>query len=91
MKILTLIFLIIALYSCTNKTKNTEQIIFARIEYIFNLKPIIAKQIWSDFDNKIYDLPLIYYTNSNSYIANPPKEFLRWVLKIHFFYFLINE
>ena len=57
MKILTLIFLIIALYSCTNKTKNTEQIIFARIEYIFNLKPIISKQIWSDFDNKIYDLP----------------------------------
>ena len=76
MKILALLFLLITLNSCNNERKNSELIIFARIEYIFNLKSMIANQIWSDFDNEIYDLPLIYYTNCNSYITNQPKEFL---------------
>ena len=55
MKILALLFLLITLNSCNNERKNSELIIFARIEYIFNLKSMIANQIWSDFDNEIYD------------------------------------
>ena len=77
MKRITILFLVFILSSCQNKINKNEEIIFARIEYIFNLKPLITKQIWSDFDNKKYDLPLIYYTDTSSYITNPTKKFLR--------------
>lgn len=76
MKKIIVLFLVLIFSSCQNKINKTEQIIFARIEYIFNLKPLIRKQIWSDFDNKKYDLPLIYYTESSSYITNPTKKFI---------------
>lgn len=58
------------------KAQNSEQLIFERIEYIFNLKPTIAIEYWKGFDKKKYDVPLIYYTETDSYIANPPKDFI---------------
>jgi hypothetical protein len=60
------------------KSQNREQLIFDRIEYIFNLKPIIAKKYWIGFDEKKYDVPLIYYTETESYIANPQKDFINY-------------
>ena len=60
------------------KSQSEEQIIFGRIEYIFNLKPTIAKKYWKGFDKKKYDVPLIYYTETESYIANPSKDFVSY-------------
>jgi hypothetical protein len=60
------------------KSQNSEQIIFDRIEYIFNLKPTIAKKYWRGFDEKKHDVPLIYYTDTESYIANPEKDFINY-------------
>ncbi|MFM9909108.1 MAG: hypothetical protein ACKVOW_07165 [Chitinophagaceae bacterium] len=65
--------------SCTQlKSQNNEQLIFDRIRYIFNLKPIIAKKYWKGFDKLKYDVPLIYFTDSSSYIANPQNNFISY-------------
>ena len=77
---ITLFFSIVWLsISCETKSKPllNEQIIFSRLEYIFNLKPLISSKFWNDFDLKQYDLPLIYFTENNSYIVNPTKAFLK--------------
>ncbi|MCP9764118.1 hypothetical protein [Lacihabitans soyangensis] len=71
-------FLTIILFCGQVKAQNREQLIFDRIEYIFNLKPTIAKKYWKGFDKKKYDVPLIYYTDTESYIANPPKDFINY-------------
>lgn len=44
--------------------------------YVYSLKPAIAQDIWPGFDDKQYDVPLIYYTDSSSFIANPTNRFL---------------
>lgn len=74
---LILIF-IIALLCGQVKAQNSEQLIFDRINYIFNLKPTIAKKYWRGFDEKKYDVPLIYYTETESYIANPQQDFVSY-------------
>jgi hypothetical protein len=64
---------------CTQvKSQTSEHLIFQRIEYILNLKPTIAKKYWKGFDRKKYDVPLIYYTETESYIANPKKDFISY-------------
>jgi hypothetical protein len=73
---LTLIIVTILL-SFQMRSINKEQIIFDRIEYIFNLKSNIDRQVWKGFNNTEFDVPLIYYTDSSSYIANPTKKFLK--------------
>jgi hypothetical protein len=60
------------------KSQKSEQLIFDRIEYIFNLKPTIAKKYWKGFDEQKYDVPLIYYSETESYIANPQKDFINY-------------
>ena len=74
---LTLI-LSITLFCGQVKSQNNEKLIFERIQYIFNLKPIIAKKYWKGFDRKKYDVPLMYYTEAESYIANPSKDFISY-------------
>jgi hypothetical protein len=69
--------LAISLFCTRVQSQNNEQVIFDRIEYIFNLKPILAKKYWKDFDKKKYDVSLLYFTDSSSYIANPPNDFIR--------------
>ena len=74
-----LIFILsITLFCGSVEAQNSEQLIFDRIEYIFNLKPTIAKKYWKGFDKKKYDVPLIYFTETESYIANPKKDFINY-------------
>ncbi|SIT92685.1 hypothetical protein [Pontibacter indicus] len=80
---LLVLLLAIAAFSCTNKpgstaqSANSEQLVFDRIAYVYQLKPTIAKDIWPGFDEERYDVPLIYYTDSSSFIANPTDKFLQ--------------
>lgn len=72
-----LIFLfLIFIFSCSQKSENKDHVIFNRIEYIYNLKSLIDSSIWKDFSNKKFDLPLVYYTDTACYIANPTKKFI---------------
>jgi hypothetical protein len=73
-----ILILSLTLFCTRVKSQTSEQLIFQRIEYIFNLKPTIAKKYWKGFDRKKYDVPLIYYTETESYIANPKKDFISY-------------
>ena len=62
--------------SCTKKKVESEQKIFDRIEFIFNLKQEIENDVWKTFTEKQFDVPLIYFTDTTSFIANPTEKFL---------------
>lgn len=72
-KILFLLFLLntIAFYASAQQ----EAPIFERISYVFQLKPQLAK-VWPGFDKTVYDVPLLYFTDSSTYVANPTPTFL---------------
>ncbi|HRO75719.1 MAG TPA: hypothetical protein PLP27_06205 [Crocinitomicaceae bacterium] len=72
-----LIILTVLLFSCTEKQVTVEQKIIDRIEFVYNLKHTIDKHYWNTFNDKQFDLPLIYYTDTSSYIVNPTDKFLQ--------------
>ena len=53
-----------------------EQIIFSRIEFVFKLKEVIDLDVWKSVNDKKYDVPLVYFTEKASYVANPTQRFL---------------
>ncbi len=67
---------IILISSKQLKAQNTNKVIFDRIEFVFNLKQTIDNKIWASFNEKKYDVPLVYFTDSSSYAANPTERFL---------------
>jgi hypothetical protein len=62
-------------YSQNNKAQ--EQVIFDRINYLYQLKDILAKETWPSFGETQYDIPIIYYTENASYVANPTNRIIR--------------
>ena len=70
------LFLIISFISCSQKKDFQEQIIIDRIEYVYNLKALINDNVWEGFSDEKFDLPLIYYTSSSCYIANPTDKII---------------
>lgn len=71
-----LILLTISVFSCKDNNLGKEQKIFDRILFVFNLKKTVDEKTWKTFNSAEFDLPLIYFTDSSSYIANPTKKFL---------------
>lgn len=74
-----LLFLIlpVLVFSCKDKEYGEEQKIFDRIEFVYNLKQTVDEKTWKTFNDSEYDLPLIYFTDTGSYIANPTDKFLK--------------
>lgn len=70
-----LIILTLLVFSCKDKNNGKEQKIFDRIEFVYNLKQTVDEKVWITFNNKEFDLPLIYFTDTSSYIANPTDKF----------------
>lgn len=64
------------MFSCRVADRH-EKVIFDRIKYIYNLKSLIDKDTWSSFSRAEFDLPLIFYADSNCYVTNPNDKFLR--------------
>jgi hypothetical protein len=75
------IILTLLVFSCKYTGKDDgygkEQKIFDRIEFVYNLKQTIAEKTWATFNDKEYDLPLVYFTDTSSYIVNPTEKFLK--------------
>lgn len=46
------------------KDSGKEQKIFDRIEFVYNLKQTVDEKTWRTFNNKEYDVPLIYLTDT---------------------------
>lgn len=76
MKNITFLTLILLCFSCGRKGEGKDQVIFDRIEYVYNLKSFIDKNVWVGFDDKKFDVPLIYYTDTSCYVANPTERFI---------------
>jgi hypothetical protein len=70
------IFLPIIVFSCNEHYADEEQKVFNRIEFVFNLKKTIETDVWKSFTDKQYEVPLIYVTDTNAYVANPTNQFL---------------
>ena len=70
------IVIILTLISCNERLDN-DQKIFDRIEFVFNLKQTINNHVWKSFNNRQFDVPMIYLTDSTSFIANPTNKFLK--------------
>jgi len=78
MQRLVLLFWIIALFSFQRSPNNRDNVVVNRIEYIYNLKSLIDKSTWKGFEDKNFDLPLVYYTESVCYVANPTQKFITY-------------
>lgn len=68
--------LFVILISCEQRKEKIDQTAIDRIDYVYNLKSFVGENIWKDFDNADFDVPLIYYTDSCCYIANPTEKFV---------------
>jgi len=75
MRQLAFLLFLFSLVSFSPKN-DPEQIVVARIEYIYALKTPLGKNGWKNFDKRKYDVPLLYYADSCTYAANPTKKFL---------------
>lgn len=71
-----LMILLFFLLSAGGLTDSNDKLIFDRIGYIFHLKNLIGQQVWQGFADPKFDLPLIYYTDSACYVANPTERFM---------------
>lgn len=71
------ILLSVLIFSCKDKDYGKEQKIVDRIKFVYNLKQTVAEKTWKTFNDKEYDLPLVYFTDTSSYIANPTEKFLK--------------
>lgn len=74
-KILVLLSFIL-LFFCELRSQSEKDLIIDRIEFVYGLKPYIADSVWHDFDDKVFDVPLVYYTETDCYVANPTSKFL---------------
>lgn len=71
----SILLFLIGLVSCGYSPKE-EKVILDRIEYVYNLKPQVASNGWTGFDDKRFDVPLVYYTSNNCYVSNPTVRFI---------------
>jgi len=55
---------------------SSEELIIERIKYVYRLKPLIAEQIWPGFYDAGFDIPLIYYSDTSSFVTNPTPRFI---------------
>lgn len=69
------ILLTIVCLSCVRISGDKDRVVIDRIEYVYGLKSLIGQKIWQGFDEERFDVPLIYYSGSSSYIANPTAKF----------------
>lgn len=76
MKKLTFILLLVFFGLIVQAQDSEEQIIINRIKYIYSLKSLVDNNIWKGFSDVEYNVPLLYYSKSNCYIANPTKKFI---------------
>ncbi|MDI9867913.1 hypothetical protein [Flectobacillus roseus] len=73
-----ILFLIaLNLVGCQKEKQNPEQKIFDRILFVYHLKQTVEAETWKTFNAPQYDVPLVYFTDSRSYIANPTEKFLK--------------
>lgn len=71
------IFILLAILSVplSCKSQKKKDIIIDRINFVCKLKSYIANNIWEEFDQKAFDVPLVYYTEKECLVVNPIGNF----------------
>lgn len=59
--------------------KKEEKVMINRISYIMRLKATLGQQYWPGFNTVAGDVPLIYFTDSASYVTNPTPRFMKMI------------
>lgn len=63
------------IYNSDDQNKLT-QLAVSRIQYVYKVRKMLGDEAWATFGRAQYSLPIIYYTNSATFIANPHPKFL---------------
>jgi hypothetical protein len=71
---LILLFLLILVFPLQPKPE--EKMMISRISYIMHLKATLGQEYWPGFNTVAGDVPLVYFTDSASYITNPTPRFM---------------
>lgn len=82
MRILLVLGFLLASCACTARrapNRISIPVIAARISYVFELKAVSDSMRWPGFNALRYEVPLIYYTDDASYVANPTPKLLKLV------------
>ena len=74
MKLLLLPLLL--LFASPAPPNGEEKVIISRIRYVMHLKATLGQQYWPGFNTQAGDVPLVYFTDSASYVANPTPRFM---------------
>lgn len=75
-KQITLLLLLLFCFSCKQNGEPNDKVVIDRLCYVYNLKSVVNNKIWKGFDDNKYDVPLIYYGDSNCYVVNPTAKFM---------------
>lgn len=71
-----LLFSLLLLLTTMAPSNEEEKVMISRIRYIMHLKATLGQQYWPGFNTGAGDVPLIYFTDSATYAANPTPRFL---------------
>lgn len=76
MKALSLISFLLLTIPGLSQTRD-ESIIFNRIESLLQAKKEVMDNAWPLASDTVFNIPLIYFTDTTSYVANPPQRFIQ--------------
>jgi hypothetical protein len=85
--VLALLFAFSSVYACAGKVKiipashndTTECIVCERIGLFKKVKELASEKIWKGLDHDAYIPPLLYFTESNTYVAfGQQKNFIKF-------------
>lgn len=62
-----------------------EKVMISRISYIMHLKAALGQQYWPGFNTVAGDVPLVYFTDSASYVANPAPRFMAMIRPVQIY------
>ncbi len=63
------------IYNSADQDKLT-QLAVSRIQHVYKVRKMLGDEAWATFGGTQYSLPIIYYTHSTTFIANPHPKFL---------------
>ena len=70
---------VLVLFPLRLKAGADETLIFRRMVYVHALKKTVGAQVWPGYRQTRYAVPMLYYTDSSTYVSNPTAKFLRQV------------
>jgi hypothetical protein len=68
------------------KPSREEKVMISRISYIMHLKATLGQQYWPGFNSVAGDVPLMYFTDSASYVSNPTPRFMTMIRPVQIYH-----